>query len=93
MNATQTTAPVRIAANYAVSKHLGNWTTARQFQVRAHRGHAVLDLRSPHIDAGESRRSSAFAMFDGAAIVTLPETGPRVFPVPPIGTPAIVTSM
>jgi hypothetical protein len=47
------TAPVRIAANYTVTKHLGNWTTAREFQVRAHRGHAVLDLRSPHIPAGE----------------------------------------
>ena len=46
-------APVRIAANYQVTKRLGNWTTARQFLVRAHRGHAVLDLRSPHIEAGE----------------------------------------
>jgi len=56
MNTTQTaTAPVRIAANYTVTKHLGNWTTAREFQVRAHRGHAVLDLRSPHIEDGEIR--------------------------------------
>ena len=57
MNTTHTasTAPVRIAANYEVSKHLGNWTTAREFQVRAHRGHAVLDLRSPHIEDGEIR--------------------------------------
>jgi hypothetical protein len=47
------TASVRIAANYEVTKRLGNWTTARQFQVRAHRGHAVLDLRSPDIEAGE----------------------------------------
>ena len=47
------TAPVRIAANYAVTKRLGNWTAARAFQVRAHRGHVVLDLRSPHIPAGE----------------------------------------
>ena len=55
MNTTHATptAPVRIAANYAVTKRLGNWTTARQFQVRAHRGHAVPDLRSPHIPAGE----------------------------------------
>ena len=53
MNATQTAAPVRIAANYEVTKRLGNWATAREFQVRAHRGHAVLDLRSPHIEAGE----------------------------------------
>ena len=58
MNTTPTTpaapaAAVRIAANYEVTKRLGNWTTAREFQVRAHRGHAVLDLRSPHIPAGE----------------------------------------
>jgi hypothetical protein len=46
-------APVRIAANYEVTKRLGNWTTARQFQVRGHRGHAVLDLRSRDIKAGE----------------------------------------
>jgi hypothetical protein len=58
MNTTHTApaapaAPVRIAANYQVTKRLGNWTTARDFQVRAHRGHAVLDLRSPHLEAGE----------------------------------------
>ena len=55
MNTTHTApaAPVRIAANYEVTKRLGNWTTAREFQVHSHRGHAVLDLRSPHIDAGE----------------------------------------
>ena len=34
-------------------RRLGNWTTARRFQVRAHRGHAVLDLRSPQIPAGD----------------------------------------
>jgi hypothetical protein len=55
MNLTQATpaAPVRIPANHAVTKRLGNWTTARQFQVRAHHGHAVLDLRSPQIPAGD----------------------------------------
>jgi hypothetical protein len=36
-----------------VTKRLGNWTTARQFQVRSHRGFAVLDLRSPQIPAGD----------------------------------------
>jgi hypothetical protein len=36
-----------------VTKRLGNWTTAREFQVRGHRGHAVLDLRSPHIEDGD----------------------------------------
>jgi hypothetical protein len=46
-------APVRVAANYTVAKRLGNWTTARLFEVRSHRGHAVLDLRSPQIPAGD----------------------------------------
>jgi hypothetical protein len=55
MNHTQTdlTETVRIPANHAVTKRLGNWTTARRFQVRAHRGSAVLDLRSPQIPAGD----------------------------------------
>jgi len=55
MNLIQTApaAPVRVAANHTVTKRLGNWTTARQFQVRAHRGLAVLDLRSPQIPAGD----------------------------------------
>jgi hypothetical protein len=55
MNLTQTgsAGPVRIPANHAVTKRLGNWTTARQFQVRAHRGSAVVDLRSPQIPAGD----------------------------------------
>jgi len=55
MTLTQTAPaePVRIAANNAVTKRLGNWTTAREFQVRGHRGSAVLDLRSPQIPAGD----------------------------------------
>ncbi|MEU7865271.1 hypothetical protein [Dactylosporangium sp. NPDC049140] len=53
MNDVQTISPVRIAANHAVTKRLGNWTAERHFQVRAHRGVAVLDLRSPHIPAGD----------------------------------------
>ena len=53
MSTTQTTTPVRIAANHAVTKRLGHWTTGRQFQVRAHRGVAVLDLRSPRIPGGD----------------------------------------
>ncbi len=55
MNLTHTdhTDRVKIPANHAVTKRLGNWTTARRFQVRAHRGSAVLDLRSPQIPAGD----------------------------------------
>ena len=50
---TTTTEPVRVQANHTRVKHLGHWTTAREFQVRAHRGHAVLDLRSPRIPDGD----------------------------------------
>ncbi|HEY1321462.1 MAG TPA: hypothetical protein VGF32_14495 [Streptosporangiaceae bacterium] len=46
-------APVRIPAHNSVTKHVGNWTTARTFDVRAHRGHAVVDLRSPRIEDGD----------------------------------------
>jgi hypothetical protein len=52
MNTTHTApaAPVRIAANYQVTKRLGNWTTAREFQVRAHReaGEITVDLELDH---------------------------------------------
>jgi hypothetical protein len=44
---------VRVPANHTVTRHLGNWTTARDFEVRGHRGVAVLDLRSPLIDEGD----------------------------------------
>ena len=44
---------VRIPANYTTVKRLGNWTTERRFQVRAHRGSVVLDLRSPQIGDGD----------------------------------------
>lgn len=44
---------VRVPANHTVTRHLGHWTTARAFEVRGHRGVAVLDLRSPRIDEGE----------------------------------------
>ncbi len=45
--------PVRIPAHNTVTRRLGNWTTAREFQVRASHGKAVLDLRSPQIPAGD----------------------------------------
>ncbi len=51
---TATTAgPVRIPAHRAVTKKLGHWTSEREFDVRAHRGHATVDLRSPQIPAGD----------------------------------------
>jgi hypothetical protein len=53
MNDVQTIEPVRIPANYTVTKRLGRWTTERRFEVHAHRGHAVLDLRSSEIPEGD----------------------------------------
>jgi hypothetical protein len=47
------TAPVRVSANQRLTRRLGNWTSSRRFQVRAHRGYAVLDLRSPQIGGGD----------------------------------------
>ncbi|WP_412538150.1 hypothetical protein R8Z50_20055 [Longispora sp. K20-0274] len=48
-----TATPVRVPAHHTLTRHLGHWTTEREFQVRAHRGAAVLDLRSPRIPAGD----------------------------------------
>lgn len=54
MTATDNTvAPVRVHADHTMTKHLGNWTTARTFEVRARRGAVVIDLRSPDIAEGD----------------------------------------
>jgi hypothetical protein len=45
--------PVQIHADHASEKRLGNWTTARAFQVRARHGQVTIDLRSPQIPAGD----------------------------------------
>ncbi|MBS2532232.1 hypothetical protein KGQ20_05555 [Catenulispora sp. NF23] len=45
--------PVRLHADHTAVKRLGNWSTAERFEVRARRGSVVLDLRSPHLPAGE----------------------------------------
>lgn len=47
------TGPVRVPAHRTGTRKLGHWTTEREFEVRAHRGHAVLDFRSPRIPAGD----------------------------------------
>ncbi|GAA4591809.1 hypothetical protein GCM10023194_52060 [Planotetraspora phitsanulokensis] len=44
---------IRVHADHTVTKHLGHWTTARTFQIRARRGSAVIDLRSPKIAEGD----------------------------------------
>ncbi|OLZ68941.1 hypothetical protein AV521_19355 [Streptomyces sp. IMTB 2501] len=43
----------RIHADHATVKHLGHWTEATEFDVRARRATVVLDLRSPQIGWGE----------------------------------------
>jgi hypothetical protein len=55
MNSVQTALvePIQVPAHHTVTKRLGNWTDSRRFDVRAHRGQAVLDLRSPQIQAGD----------------------------------------
>jgi hypothetical protein len=52
-NVENTTAAVRVHADHTMTKHLGNWTTAHTFEVRARRGAAVIDLRSPDITEGD----------------------------------------
>ncbi|MFD4555407.1 hypothetical protein ACFWP5_14000 [Streptomyces sp. NPDC058469] len=39
----------RVHSDHTLVKHLGNWTEAGRFEVRARRGTAVLDLRSPDL--------------------------------------------
>jgi len=51
---TQTdTESVQIRAHNRVVKNLGDWTTARRFDVRASRGLVVLDLLLAEIEPGE----------------------------------------
>jgi hypothetical protein len=45
--------PLPIRAHRRSIRHLGRWTTARRFDVRASRGSVTLELRSPHIEAGD----------------------------------------
>ena len=45
--------PVQIHADHASEKRLGNWTTARTFQVHARHAQVTIDLRSPQIPAGD----------------------------------------
>ena len=47
------TETVQIRAHNRVVKNLGDWTTARRFDVRASRGLAVLDLLLPELEPGE----------------------------------------
>jgi hypothetical protein len=44
---------VRILADHRADKRLGNWTTGRDFEIRARHGRVVLDLRSRQIPDGD----------------------------------------
>ena len=44
-----TDGPVLVHADHALVKELGDWTTARRFDVRIRHGQAMLDLRSAQI--------------------------------------------
>jgi hypothetical protein len=50
---TTETETVQIRAHQRVVKKLGDWTTARRFDVRASRGIVVLDLLLPELEPGE----------------------------------------
>ena len=53
MNSTMTTEAgtvERLHADHGVTKRLGRWTSASQFDVRVRYGVLVLDLRSPEIE-------------------------------------------
>jgi hypothetical protein len=45
--------PVRIHADHDTARHLGNWTGARDYQVRARYSSVLIDLRSPQIPDGD----------------------------------------
>jgi hypothetical protein len=53
MNTPQNETTAHVQAHYSTNRKLGHWTDARRFEVRAMRGHVVLDLRSPQIPAGD----------------------------------------
>jgi len=50
MTSTET---IQVRAHNRVVKHLGDWTTARRFEVRASRAVVVLDLLLPELEPGE----------------------------------------
>jgi hypothetical protein len=67
---------IEIRANQRVVKKLGDWTTARRFDVRASRGIVVLDLILPEIEPGEieialdiDHATVKLLVPDGAAII------------------------
>jgi hypothetical protein len=56
---TTTQPPARVHADHRSVKHFGHWTRASHFEVRARRGYALLDLRSPRIPTATSATPAA----------------------------------
>ncbi|EST19053.1 hypothetical protein [Streptomyces roseochromogenus] len=72
MTATPLESAERIHADHATVKHLGHWTEATEFDVRARRATVVLDLRSPRIGWGEPV-SVRLELLSAAVTLLLPE--------------------
>jgi hypothetical protein len=51
MNTTEMLPPQLIHADHEIVKHLGHWSTASSFDVRARYASVVIDLRSPQLAA------------------------------------------
>ncbi|MGW4247499.1 hypothetical protein [Nocardia sp. NPDC004722] len=50
INPAKATDTVKIHADHVTEKHLGDWTHAKSFEVKARYGSVVIDLRSPWIE-------------------------------------------
>ncbi|MEC3954853.1 hypothetical protein VMT65_17570 [Nocardia sp. CDC153] len=50
MSTIKSTDTVKIHTDHGTEKHLGDWTHARSFEVKARYGSVVIDLRSPWIE-------------------------------------------
>ncbi|MFJ6562418.1 hypothetical protein ACIQMV_21675 [Streptomyces sp. NPDC091412] len=72
------TTPTRLAsaermhADHATVKHLGHWTEATEFDVRARHANVVLDLRSPNI-AWDEPLTMDVELVRGAITLLLPD--------------------
>ena len=63
--------PVQIHADHDTVKHLGNWTTARKFDLRARHARLEIHLRSPGIGDGDIDIASE--LDNSALILLVPE--------------------
>lgn len=73
--ATPLASAERIHADHTTVKHLGHWTEATEFDVRARRATVVLDLRSPRISWDEPV-TVQLELTSAALTLLLPEAVP-----------------